>query len=135
MPPRQAAAGAPTAVAAVRAFAAAYINWSYATVAGDLRRLAAASVGQARSAMALAAVQTAGDYELRRGQVSNRGTVEAVAPQAGRPDRYVVVTEELTTAAASTAYQGLQAAWHVALATVVRQPGGHYAVSAWDPQS
>lgn len=133
--PRQRAIGVPTAVAAVRAFATAYINWSYATVAADLRRLAAASVGQARSAMALAAAQTAGDYELHRGEVSNRGTVEAVSPLPGHPGQYVVVTEELTTAAATTVYAGLQPAWHVAVATVGRQPDGEFAVSGWQPQS
>ena len=33
--------------------------------------------------MALAAAQTAGDYELQRGGIANSGTVEAVAPLAG----------------------------------------------------
>jgi hypothetical protein len=135
VPARERAPGALSAAAAVRAFAAAYINWRYDTIASDLRRLAAASVGQARAAMTLAAAQTAGDYELQRGRVSNQGTVEVVAPRAGDPGQYVVVTEELTTAAATTAYEGLEPAWHVALATVSRQPDGGYAVSAWQPQS
>jgi hypothetical protein len=134
-PPAERAAGSLTAAAAVRAFATAYINWSYTTIASDLRGLAAASVGQARAAMTLAAAQTASDYELRRGQVSNQGRVEAVAPRPGQPGQFVVVTQELTTATATNAYQGLQPAWHVALATVSRQPGGGYAVSAWQPVS
>ena len=132
---RSATAGATTAAAAIRAFATAYINWSYITIAADLRGLARSSVGEARSAMTLAAAQTAHDYELQRGRVSNHGTVEVVAPRAGHRDQYVVVTEELTTAAATAAYDGLQPAWHVALATVARQPDGRFAVSAWEPQS
>jgi hypothetical protein len=134
-PPSERAAGSPSASAAIRAFASAYINWSYTTIGSDLRGLAAASVGQARAAMTLAAAQTASDYELRRGHVSNQGRVEAVAPRPGHPDQFVVVTQELTTAAATNAYQGLQPAWHVALATVARQPGGGYAVSSWQPES
>ncbi len=74
--------------------------------------------------MQLAAAQTASDYELQRGGIANQGTVEAVAPLRGSRDRYVVVTRELTTASATTAYQGLQPAWHVAVATVIREPTG-----------
>ena len=44
--------------------------------------------------MQLAAAQTASDYELQRGGIANSGTVEAVAPLAGRRDQYVVVTRE-----------------------------------------
>jgi len=133
--PQTATAGAPTAPATVRAFADAYINWSHATVAAQLRRLAAASTGQARSAMTLAAAQTAGDYELQRGGVSNHGTVEAVAPLPGHRDEFLVVTRERTTATNTSAYQGLQPAWHVTLASAVRLPDGRWAVSAWQPQS
>jgi hypothetical protein len=97
--------------------------------------LARASIGQARSAMALAAAQTAGDYELRRGGVSNQGTVEAVAPLAGRPDEYVVVTRELTTATDTTVYQGLRPAWHVTLATVTQLAPGRWVLSGWQPES
>ena len=75
--------------------------------------LASASIGQARSAMQLAAAQTAGDYELRRGGIANSGTVEAVAPLPASRNQYVVVTRESTTATADAAYQGLRPAWHV----------------------
>jgi hypothetical protein len=119
----------------VRSFASAYINWTADTVAGDMRALAARSIGQARSLLELAAAQTASDYELQRGGIANSGTVEAVAPlPGGGPDRYVVVTRESTTATNTTAYQGLQPAWHVAPATVARV-GGTWAVSGWQPQS
>jgi hypothetical protein len=135
-PPREhvktAAAQATTAVAA---FATAYINWNAANVSTRMQELAANSVGQARSAMALAAAQTAGDYELKRGGVANSGTVEAVAPLPGHRGEYVVVTRERTTATNTTAYQGLRPAWHVAVAGVTQLAnGGGWVVSRWQPE-
>lgn len=135
-PPRQTAATtAPTAIQAIEAFAAAYINWTAPTVAADMQSLAAHSVGQARSATALAAAETAGDYELQRGGIANHGTVEAVAPLPGHPNQFVVVTLESTTATNTTAYQGLRPAWHVAVATVTQQPPGGWVLSAWQPEN
>jgi hypothetical protein len=134
-PPAQSAPGSPSPVQAVAAFAIAYINWNAQTVARDMRALAGQSVGQARSATELTAAQTGSDYELRRGGIANSGTVEAVAPLAGQRDRYAVVTRERTTATATDAYQGLQPAWHVALATVVRLGPGRWVVSGWQPES
>jgi hypothetical protein len=117
------------------AFASAYINWTAQTVSADMRALAEESIGQARSAMQLAAAQTAGDYELQRGGVANSGVVEAVASLRGHHDEYVVVTRELTTATATTAYQGLQPAWHVAIATVSELGPGEWVVSGWQPET
>jgi hypothetical protein len=135
-PPSESAAGPAAAPAsAVRAFATAYINWTAPTVAGDMRSLAARSIGQARSAMILAAAETAGDYELQRGGIANHGTVEAVAPLRRHPNQYVVVTLESTTATNTTAYQGLRPAWHVALATVTEQRPGQWVLSGWQPES
>jgi hypothetical protein len=135
-PPRQSAAGgSPTAAAAVQAFAGAYINWTAQTVSEDMQQLAARSIGQARSAMELAAAQTAGDYELTRGGIANVGAVEAIAPLDGQPDHYVVVTRELTMATATTAYQGLAPAWHVTVATVAWLDGGGWVVSGWQPEN
>jgi hypothetical protein len=119
---------------AVRSFADAYINWTADTVGRDMSRLAAASVGQARSALQLAAAQTAGDYELKRGGIANSGTVEAIAPLPGSRHQYVVVTREQTSATADAAYHGLRPAWHVAIATVARVPGG-WVLSGWQPES
>ena len=127
-------AGLPTAVQAVRSFASAYINWTAGTVASDMRALASRSVGEARSALELAAAQTASDYELQRGGIANSGTVEAVAPLPRATREYVVVTRESTSATNTTAYDGLRPAWHVALATVSRV-GRVWAVSGWQPQS
>ena len=100
-----------------------------------MRELAARSIGQARAATQLAAAQTAEDYELQRGGIANTGTVEAVAPLAANVDQYAVVTRELTTATATTAYQGLRAAWHVAIATVTQVSPGSWVVSGWQPES
>lgn len=134
-PPAQTATGAAaTATAAIRAFATAYVNWTAQSVAGDMAALARRSVGQARAAMSLAAAQTAGDYELKRGGIANHGTVEAVAPRRGHRHQYVVVTLESTSATNSAAYQGLRPAWHLALATVTDQ-GGRWVVSGWQPEN
>ncbi len=84
--------------------------------------------------MQLAAAQTASDYQLQQGGIANSGTVEAVAPLPGSRDEYVVVTREATTAANTTAYQGLRPAWHVTVATVARLSGGQWVVSGWQPE-
>jgi|GEM_PF-2530154 len=121
--------------AAIAAFADAYINWDATDVSADMRRLAAQSIGQARAVTVLAAAETAADYELQRGGIANSGSVEAIAPLPGHPDQYVVVTQERTTATATDAYQGLQPAWHVAIATVSETAPGRWVVSGWQPQS
>lgn len=133
--PQTAAGAAPSPIEAIRAFARAYINWDATTVAADMRSLAAATVGQARAAMVLAAAETAGDYELERGGIANHGSVEAIAPRPGHPREFIVVTLESTTATNTAAYHGLRPAWHVALATVTEQPPGQWVLSAWQPEN
>jgi hypothetical protein len=130
--PHQRARAVGDPLIAVAAFAEVYINWDASNLAKRLAALAAASVGQARSAMQLAAAEASRDYELRRGGIANRGTVEAVAPVIGRRDRFVVVTRESSTSSTG-AYAGLAPAWHLALAAVSRQGGG-WVVSAWQPE-
>jgi hypothetical protein len=120
---------------AIRSFALAYINWSASDVVSDLNALAARSIGQAHSAMQLQAARAAGDYELQRAGVANVGTVEAIAPLAGRPGTFIVVTRERTVATDTAAYQGLRPAWHVAVASVMAMKGGGFAVSRWQPES
>jgi hypothetical protein len=122
-------------VQAIRAFATRYVNWTADTVAGQMRTLASESVGQARSAMQLAAAQTAKDYELQRGGIANSGTVEAVAPLLEGRGQYVVITRELTSATDSTAYQGLRPAWHLTLATATQLSSGQWVLSRWQPES
>lgn len=135
--PRQTVAspGAATQEQAVRRFARAYINWTADSVGQDMSELAVASIGQARSALQLAAAQTAGDYELKRGGIANSGTVEAVAPLLTSRNQYVVVTRESTAATADAAYQGLRPAWHVTIATVARLPSRGWVLSGWQPES
>ena len=132
--PEAVSGAAPSPVQAVRAFAGEYVNWTADTVAARMTALAAGSVGQARSAMQLAAAQTAHDYELQQGGIANAGTIEAIAPLDGARNRYVVVTRELTTAANTDAYQGLRPAWHVAIADVTQVAPGRWAVSRWQPE-
>jgi hypothetical protein len=135
-PPRERAIGGTAAAQqAIREFAAAYINWNAGSVARDMLVLATESVGQARSATELAASETASDYELRRGGISNRGTVEAVAPITGGRDRYAVVTLERTTATNTSAYDGLAPAWHVTVATATELSPGRWVVSGWQPEN
>jgi hypothetical protein len=122
-------------VQAVQVFAQAYINWTAATVARHLRVLAYVSVGQAHSAMALAAAQTVRDSDLHRGGIANSGTVEAIAPVTGERNVYAVVTRERTSATNTSAYRGLSATWHVTLATVTQVDGGLWTLSGWQPES
>lgn len=133
--PRPAVAGGWHSPAeAVQAFAAAYVNWNYRTVALHLRVLSEVSVGQARSMLSMASAQVGRDSELRRGEIANSGVVEAIGPVRGHSDQYAVVTQERTTAANTNAYHGLAPAWHVALATVTRVRG-LWVLSAWQPES
>ncbi len=122
-------------VQAVEVFADIYINWTAVTVATHLRLLAQASIGQARSAMTLAAAQTARDSDLQRGGIANSGVVEAIAPVTGEHNVYAVVTRERTTATNTDAYRGLLPTWHVSLATVVEVDGGLWTLSGWQPES
>lgn len=136
-PPPRTASGptSPAGATAVRRFVIRYINWNAGTVTRQMQVLALASVGQARSAMALAAAQTQNDYELRHGGIANSGAVEAVAPLPGRRNEFVVVTQERTTATNASAYAGLRPAWHVAVAGVTEIAPGQWVVSRWQPES
>jgi hypothetical protein len=104
-------------------------------VAAHLRVLSQAAIGQARSAMALAAGQVGRDSSLRLGGVANSGTVEAIAPVTGERNVYAVVTRERTTATNTRAYQGLRPAWHVTLATVTEVDGWLWTISGWEPEN
>ena len=135
-PPRQTPSQtAGSAADAIDAFATIYINWTPDTVAAQMQELAAQSIGQARSAMQLAAAETGHDYELQQGGISNRGSVEAIAPLIGTRDKYAVVTRELTTATNTATYEGLRPAWHLAIATVTQAAPGQWVVSGWQPEN
>ena len=134
-PAQQALGGWRSPVQAVEVFAQEYINWTSHTVATHLHVLAQAAVGQARSAMTLAAGQVAHDGSLKLGGIANSGTVEAIAPVTGEHNVYAVVTRERTTATNTSAYQGLRPAWHVTLATVTEVYGWLWTISGWQPQN
>jgi hypothetical protein len=132
---QQVVGGWRSAAQAVEVFATTYINWSARTVSGRLQALAEVSVGQARSAMSLAASQSGRDDELQRGGIANSGEVEAIAPVLDHRNEYAVVTREQTTATNTNAYQGLAPAWHLTLATVTQTTGGLWVLSAWQPEN
>jgi len=122
---------ASSARAAVERFADGYMNWSYNTLASDQQRLAASAVGEARASELQARQQTERDTALRRGRVFNSGTVVTASLVTGSADVFACVTREQTGGEGE--YAALAAAYHVALATVQRVPGG-WAVSAWRPE-
>jgi hypothetical protein len=134
-PAESVAGGWSTPAQAVDVFATRYINWNAQDVTAQLRALARVSVGQARSAMQQAAGGTATDEVLQQGGIANSGVVESIARVAGRRFDYVVVTRERTTATDTSAYRGLAAEWHVALATVTQTRGGLWVLSDWQPES
>ncbi len=122
-------------VEAVQVFTQWYINWTAATVATHMHILAQAAIGQARSAMTLAASSVAHDASLKLGGIANSGTVEGIAPLADHNDVYAVVTREQTRAANTSAYQGLRPSWHVTLVTVTKVFGHLWAISGWQPEN
>jgi hypothetical protein len=124
---------APTAQQAVERFAASYINWNYKSLGDDEAHLAASAVGEARAAELQARAQTSRDTPLQRGHIYNTGTVLAAARvRGGRQDEWIVATREQT--GGDTEFAGLQAGFHITLATVTAVPGG-WAVDEWQPQS
>jgi hypothetical protein len=122
-------------VQAVQVFAQWYVNWTADTVATHLHVLAQVAIGQARSAMTLAAGQVGHDSTIALGGIANSGTVEAIAPVTGERNVYAVVTRERTTATNTKAYQGLRPAWHVTLATVTKVFARLWTISGWQPEN
>jgi hypothetical protein len=116
-------------------FAQWYINWTAGTVASHLHVLSQIAIGQARSAMTLAAGQIGHDSSIALGGIANSGTVEGIAPVTGERDVYAVVTRERTTATQTNAYQGLRPGWHVTLATVTEIGGRLWTISGWQPEN
>jgi hypothetical protein len=135
--PPAAASQAPTQVratpqAALTAFAALYVNWSFQTITAEQRTLAAMSVGAARLAEQQAAATSQSDSTISRGHIYNSGVLVSIAPDLTRAGRWVLVTREQT--GGSTQYEGLPAGYHVTFARLLAVPGG-YVVSQWLPQS
>jgi hypothetical protein len=122
----------PTPVKALEAFARLYVNWTYRTLTGDQRQLAAMSVGAARLAERQAAASSQADTTIARGHIYNTGQILSVAPDLTAAGMWVVVTREQT--GGSSEYQGLEAAYHVTLAKLARVQQG-YVIESWLPQS
>lgn len=127
-----AAQAKPTAVQALTSFARLYVNWSYRDLTRQQQRLAAISVGAARTAELQAAASSAADLTLRAGHLVNSGTVVSVAGDQSQTGLWAIVTHEQTSGSGN--YEGLPSGYHVTLARVTSVPGG-YAVSEWLPQS
>lgn len=118
---------------AITRFARLYINWSYRNLAAHERQLAHLADGDARLAESQAAASAERDRTLQQGRIYNRGTVISVAAAiGGPPNQYTVVTREET--GGNPEYAGLQAAFHVTLATVQHLNAG-WVVNEWQPQS
>ncbi len=122
----------PTPVKALEAFARLYVNWTYRTLTGDQRQLAAMSVGAARLAERQAAASSQADTTIARGHIYNTGQIVSVAPDLSQPGTWVIVTREQT--GGSSEYQGLEAAYHVTLAKLAHVQQG-YVIESWLPQS
>jgi hypothetical protein len=120
-----------TPMLALRQFADLYINWTYRTLQRDQQTLAAIAVGPARLAEQQAAAASAADTTITRGQIYNTGQLISAAPSLTTPGEWVLVSHETT--GGNPTYDGLQAAYHVTLATVAAVPGG-YAITQWQPQ-
>jgi hypothetical protein len=118
---------------AITQFAALYINWTYHALPAHERQLAAIAVGDARLAERQAATTAQRDTTLQQGHIYNQGSVIAVSRViGGSPGQYAVITREQT--GGDEEYAGLQAAFHITLATVAAVRGG-WAVEQWQPQS
>jgi len=122
-----------TPVQALIQFAVLYINWTYRTLPVHQAQLAATAVGDARLAELQAAAASKRDTTLQRGHIYNRGSVIAVSRVIdGSAGQYAVVTREQT--GGDPEYAGLQAAFHITLATVMAVRGA-WAMVEWQPQS
>ena len=132
-PPAQqlrASALASTAPQALSRFAELYCNWTAVQLPQRARQLGAISAGQARAQALQLAARAA---VLERYQVSNAGTVVAIASgQGAEQGRWAVVTNESTSGTGP--YLGLPATSNVTWATVQHTRTG-YVVSGWYPAS
>lgn len=128
-----AGAAAPSPQAALDRYARLYVNWRAVTAAASQRQLASISLGQARAQALQAAAALARDPQLTKSQVSNTGTVVAVAPgQGAATGAWVIVTREQTSGQGD--YAGLPPTLHVVYAQVTARPDG-WVVSQWQPQN
>lgn len=126
-------AAAPTAEAAVRRYAEQAINWTWRDLEQRQRKLARASVGQAREHAELMATTAAHDDEMRRGRITHSGTVQAIAARPGSRHQWIVVTRERSGSDAADQFAPLTS-WHVYIAAAERTDDG-WVVSQWRAQA
>ena len=132
-PASQAPAGVrSTPAGAIAQFATLYMNWTWRTLAGNERELAALSVGPARLSEQQAAAAALGDSTIAQSRVVNSGQVISIAPSRTNAKQWVVVTQEQT--GGNSQYDGLQASYHVTLAELAQLNNGGWTVSEWLPQ-
>ena len=128
--PRSNAQRAPRA--AVAAFCAQWVNWSWRTIARQQLRLAELATGALARGLAAEAKRSGGDETLRRDRLGARGNVVAVALRPGAAAREAVcVAREERLEAGRAELEG--GAHRVYLATVERTRSG-WAVRRWEPQ-
>jgi hypothetical protein len=118
--------------AAVAAFCAQWINWSWRTIARQQLRLAELATGALARELAAEAKRGVRDETLRRDRLGARGSVVAVALRPGDAGREAVcVAREERLEAGRAELAG--GAHRVYLATVERTRSG-WAVRRWEPQ-
>ena len=130
---RVAAAGSPTARAAVLRYAALYVNWTARDLPARQRQLARLSVGAARQQALQEAASAPTERALRTSDVANHGQVISAQPGSGPAvGRWVIVTREQTTGQGS--YHGLPIQLHVTYAIATHTPQG-WVIGLWSPQT
>ena len=132
-PPAIAASTRTTPRSAVNAFCAKWTNWTWRTIGGQQRRLAALASGPLARQLTAEARLRVQDHALRRDRLGARGHVVAIdVKRSGRTTRTAVCVaweQQLSNERADHA----GARHHVYLVTVARTRNG-WAVSQWQPQ-
>jgi hypothetical protein len=106
-----------------------YGNWTSTTAAGQLRRMAALSVGQAHAELRQAAAQAAVDRQQRGAR--SRATVEAISVRGDGPRRRGLVVTREQIVAFDLPSEGWR--YRVTIAVLERRPDG-WVISRWTPQ-
>ena len=118
---------------ALRRYALAYVNWRASDLRAREQQLAAMSVGAAKLTAQQEAAARSGAATLTASHVANSGQVVAIARGEGPgTGQWLIVTLEHTTGTGP--YAGLPPGVHITFARV-REIGGGWVVSAWDPAS
>lgn len=106
-----------------------YGNWTSTTAAGQLRRIAALSVGQAHAELRQAAAQAVLDHQQRG--VRSRATVEAISVRGNGPRRRGLVVTREQIVAPDLPSEGWR--YRVTIAALERRLNG-WVIARWTPQ-